>query len=120
MNIQYHFLVLVLSVVLERSDLGFYNTIEITARDRKNIELGVNIGAGTSIFDRANGGLARNNRQKRLDKQILNAPKRVFLTKLGLSTFPGLEIVDKARNNCAHAKLRADWHAILAVKLATR
>ena len=27
MNIQYHFSVLVLSVVLERSDLGFYNTI---------------------------------------------------------------------------------------------
>ena len=29
MNIQYHFSVLVLSVVLERSDLGFYNTIGI-------------------------------------------------------------------------------------------
>ena len=27
MNIQYHFLVLVLSVVLERSDLGNYTTI---------------------------------------------------------------------------------------------
>jgi hypothetical protein len=28
MNIQYHFSVLVLSVVLERSDLGFYNTLK--------------------------------------------------------------------------------------------
>ena len=29
MNIQYHFSVLVLSVVLERSDLGFYNTLAL-------------------------------------------------------------------------------------------
>ena len=28
MNIQYHFSVLVLSVVLERSDLGLYTTLE--------------------------------------------------------------------------------------------
>jgi hypothetical protein len=90
--------------------------LEATARDRKNIEHGVNIGAGTSIYDRANGGLAGNNRKKRLDEQILNAPERVFLTKLGLSTFSGLEIMNKARNNCAYAKFRAYRHAAFAVK----
>jgi hypothetical protein len=90
--------------------------LEGAARDRKNVELGVGIGVGTSEKDRAKCGLASNNRQKRLDTQIFNAPKSVFLTKLGLSTFPGLEVVAKARNNCAYAKLRADWHALFAVK----
>ena len=90
--------------------------LDRTARDRKNIELGVGRGKGASVKDPATRGCIANSRQKSLDKQIFCAPKRVLLTKGALSTISGLQIVAKARNNCAYAKLRADWHAIVAVK----
>jgi hypothetical protein len=100
------------------ADIGccWCRDLDRTARDRKNIELWVGRGEGASVKDPATRDNVANSRQKRLDEQIFCAPKRVLLTKGDLSTISGLEIVAKARNNCAYAELCADWHAKTAVK----
>ena len=93
-----------------------YCDLDRTTSDRKNIELGVGRGKGASVKDPATRDCIANSRQKRLVKQIFCAPKRVLLTKDALGTISGLQIVAKARNNYAYAKLLADWHANVAAK----